>query len=704
MDVEKARSSANSSLPGQPERSISNLLGVAFIEGEDRVWNPKRSHWHLPDFLLGTRKGQCVGLFFIFVTLIIAGAVTWRLTGGHEELYDTTWYQSLWFSWGVFFDPGTQMGFPADSTVKVKAVAVVFSVLGFLYNLLILGLIVEVARQGLDTVHRQRNRLVANGHSLVLGWSEKTLFVLREMMAAAKNRGEAGKIVILAEEDTQSVWAEIRRHFPRKSEWGRFVCRKGCPYARADLVKASAKSAREIVVLGTKQRAREFDLDAVRCIVALASLPEAPSGTIITEVRSPETACVVSSILDGAEGMLARDPVNRIMALVALEPIVGDCFVSLVSFVHGEELYCKALRELPGALPRCRTFGEACRALELGVCVGVNPPDGFTILSPPDDYQIGPDDRLVVMAHSEAELTARKDFAHRFLRRRGSHSLDDEDSHTLLTKAGAMGPARKLVVVGWTMEMMERLMALDQYAPQGLEVHLLCTLSVKERNARMEATAPGVVLENLKLVHYVGSTTSVRKLSHLPLREAAAVLVLADLNDEDAAESDAACLGCAVTVHRLVEGLDERHPECRSSARVVCEVLHPRTDRVLMRGGPLTQTAQFFHSSALEAGIFAVAANDPAVFNTLLRVLTPSEPGRIAAEPVENYLTRSDGSRVDFGVFWQLWESVRAHDEVLLGWHLVKQGQTVLNPDKSARTGLVVGDKLVVLRSEVGAL
>lgn len=51
--------------------------------------------------------------------------------------------EAAWFSWGLFFDPGTQTGIMPDDKLSAKLVALIFSVIGFVFNLVVLGLIVD---------------------------------------------------------------------------------------------------------------------------------------------------------------------------------------------------------------------------------------------------------------------------------------------------------------------------------------------------------------------------------------------------------------------------------------------------------------------------------------------------------------------------------------------------------------------------------
>uniref|UniRef100_A0A7S4V5U9 Ion channel n=1 Tax=Alexandrium monilatum TaxID=311494 RepID=A0A7S4V5U9_9DINO len=683
--------------PGHTGRSIM------LLQSEDRIRKLKTNTWNLMDFLLGTRRGQILGLFALFLILMFSGAGAWHATGGYPDMYGDTFSDSLWFSWGMFFDPGTQMGFPADSDVKFKVIAVIFSIFGFTYNLLILGLIVEGARIGLDTLHKRRNRLVCNGHSLILGWSEKTLFLLKEMAAASLNRGVRNKIVILAEEDELVMWNEIRRHFPKASERKHYICRRGCPYECDDLMKASAVSAHDIVILGSMGRTSEADLDAVRIMVALAALTERPSGNIIAEVRSPASAAVIRSILDGAEGMIARDPVNRVLSIMANNAIIGDVYLSLLSFVHGEELYCKNLKDMAPEVASCKTFGQVGKALKHGICVGVDPPDGSAIMAPSDDYIISAQDRLIVLAHSESLLKSQGVTSWT----RGS-TTDDPDSNVVKTRVTKRDTERQtLIIIGWSTDMADRLLMLDQYTPKGTEVHHLCEKSIEDREARLEASLAGTQFINIQLAHHTGSTTSLRKLAKLPLAQAFAVLVLADERCQDkgtasdsAAENDSASLACVVTLKQLCKGEYQQYLHCKSEARIICEVLDPRTQRVLSKGGQLSEAASFFFSTALETGIFAMASSEPVIFNTVLLLLEDNDRGDIMAKPVEEYVKFEDPSR-DCDIdgpegFWTLWNAVREKDEVLMGWHLSASNETVLNPDKTSPTGLQPGDQVIV--------
>ena len=93
-------------------------------------------------------------LALVAAFLILTGALAWMAAGrcsGNEaddpclEMADSQDFrQALWLSWGVFFDPGTQTGLPGKAPAEHHFVLLVFSVFGFLFNLVVLGLIVAL--------------------------------------------------------------------------------------------------------------------------------------------------------------------------------------------------------------------------------------------------------------------------------------------------------------------------------------------------------------------------------------------------------------------------------------------------------------------------------------------------------------------------------------------------------------------------------
>merc|ERR1719498_2023962 len=152
----------------------------------------------------------------------------------------------------------------------------------------------------------------------------------------------------------------------------------------------------------------------------------------------------------------------------------------------------------------------------------------------------------------------------------------------------------------------------------------------------------------------------------LPLSDATCILILAEECRDDCVGSagqmacDSATVTCAVMICGICEG-KYKGKERNRSGRIICEVLDPRTDRMLTNNQELRRKITFFRSNALETGLFAMAASEPIIFNTLVLLLSPTHDiGKMVSEPVSNYCESGEASPAD-GVttmlsFWDLHE------------------------------------------------
>jgi len=334
----------------------------------------------------------------------------------------------------------------------------------------------------------------------------------------------------------------------------------------------------------------------------------------------------------------------------------------------------------------------------------------------------------VVTAAVNTAGTAAQRMLHRSSGRLQESVRDDASSEDLSpsSTSGKTGSRPCFVFLGWDNTLGETLQVLDKLLTEATEVHVLSEAPPHEREAALKRWH----FRRVQLVHHVGERLSVHELARLPLGRAAAVLVLSEGvrrggsadgsraaggAHEDAITSDSACLACVQMVTALLRGCYGHRVEAVNGLpRILCEVLDPRTDRVLARNRTLRQQAVFFRSCALQMGLFTIAAADPTSFNALVLLLAHSAGGEgnaqgarkaeLVAVPVGQYVDASElaeadcprpsGTRARFGPpsipklmsgissaeapesidgpglsFWDLHERVRSSDGgILVGW------------------------------------
>jgi len=666
---------------------ISIDSGLQRVSGQRIITSKVR--WNPFDFLFGRVRGQVLALFMIAVFQIAIGAFVWMLTGGHAS-YDTSFNQSLWFSWGMFFDPGTETSFSAESKYKVKIVAVVFTIFGYVFNLLFLGLIVEIVRNKMAEFQRRHSRIVANDHTVLLGWSEKSLYVIRELLHRADNKGDKMEIVLLADVDKLEMWQELRRQFPAAKQQQAIRVRRGKPTECNDLERASVLSARDIIVVGGSGDPNEEDLHTGRVILALAALQPQPQGSIIAEVRTAEMSGAISQVLDNAEGIFARNAVMRALCLTALHPAVGDTFQSLMTWSSGAEIYCKHLDEIGAG--GAQTVGEAEGRISHGVVMGVLPEDNMAVMVPARHRPLTSTDRLLVLAESEVELNSNS----RGIRPADQLSAASCGSWPAFNFTGPTS-CRTVIIVGWPADIDALLHTMDDFIAPGSVVTILSELEEQEREHRLSASFP-FKPRNFRLKHHVGHICSILALSRLPLADCRAILVLPDSGfTGDTQMSDSACLASAITIDGLLKG---EHREFFVPAdvdhrpRLICSVLSAVIERALPDSHKLRRSAAFFAGNALETGLFTIASSQAPVYNAILMLLQPNSFGQIYTRRVTKY-TGGEGEIS----FEQCAQMVRQNGEVLMGSVSAASGRGSLNP---RRLGVLrAADDLIVLGPSV---
>ena len=72
---------------------------------------------------------------------------------------------------------------------------------------------VEWIRSSMDNWTRTKSRVWYGQHVLVLGWSEKTLYLLQELFEALHTSGQQKSVVVMADRDQAEMHQEIQHYF-----------------------------------------------------------------------------------------------------------------------------------------------------------------------------------------------------------------------------------------------------------------------------------------------------------------------------------------------------------------------------------------------------------------------------------------------------------------------------------------------------------
>jgi len=675
---------------------------------------------NLSDWALGTTIGQWTVLFSFGAILIFCGTVAYRITPGTEATPANTWYESAWASYTLWADVGTQTGFVAADPGQCLFVAIVFSFLGFVYNLALLGLVVDVIRGQLAHWKWAKSRISARDHILILGWGDKTLFLLDELVAAnvalhgkcgcGRRHGLRRKIVILAEHSVHDMQQDVKTYFMSRARsksvgnaYKRIEFRRGDPADQAELLKVSAPFAEDILIMSHGQgESVGSDQRVLQTLLSLAALNlELPlQADIFAEMQTQDALHVMRDIFPKAEGIIARQAVNRMVILRALVSSVGFAYLDMVSFNRGGEMH---LIPVPKALVGS-TFSESVRLFKDAVVMGVkagpgeedddSKPNNIQGLVPAGGRPFARGDVLVVFATeraaADAELMELGDGSKKVQDTTGAEirfqDLRMADGQLRLGPTAA-GP-KVILLLGCPPDFPDFLEMLDCYLQEGSEVHVL-----SERNAHSradllrkawgtsEVTSESDLrsfLKRISVTQHYGSPQFRWALRLLPLERADCAIILAEtLTKQDTPDAaDSRSLTTVITLRAMMPK-DKSKKKCK----VVTELVHPKSQLVVQGNGNLRKHGSFVYSTLQETGVFALASEDKQLYEILMQILSPdNEAGHISVARSSDFIRG-----VEALSFFDLHDRILAQSNcILLGWRRSNEQYPKLNPDQKS--------------------
>lgn len=74
---------------------------------------------------------------------------------------------------------------------------------------MMIGLITESVAEHVDDFKKGRSRVLENDHTLMIGWTSKSIPVLDQLALAAESEG-GGNIVVLAEHDKEEMEEDLK--------------------------------------------------------------------------------------------------------------------------------------------------------------------------------------------------------------------------------------------------------------------------------------------------------------------------------------------------------------------------------------------------------------------------------------------------------------------------------------------------------------
>ena len=494
------------------------------------------------DLLMTARPlAKLWALFMVTMGMVAIGGAIWAMTVHPAD--------ALWSSWTFVADPGTHV--TVEGLIP-RLVSVVITLGGFFSFALLVGLIAEGIGERVDQLKRGRSPVVESGHTLILGWSDKVLPLVRELAIANESEG-GGVIVVLAEREKEEMQDAVTDGLGGELRGSLVVCRTGSPLQVVDLEKVGALTARSIIVVARGDDEEEDDARAIRSVLALCRGMIGVEATVVVELMDPANRELVDLVSDGQVAVVcAHDMLGRLMIQCARQPGLAQVYNAMLGF-EGDEFYLAPWSELTG-----QSFAEARRRFSTAVVCGVRTTAGEVMLAPPEDLVLGEGDELLVLAEDNDTYAP------------------GAPERAVPSAPGSWTPplprAEKVLFCGWRRNLHHMIAELESYVPAGSELTILAQVDEQARRRLAEEVGQA---ENLDIKHVSGNPLSRKDLTARGIEDFDAVLILA--GDEEGTATDAD----ARTLQTLLLVRDIRQKRSNTEVTLISEVCDPRTKRLI---------------------------------------------------------------------------------------------------------------------------
>ena len=266
------------------------------------------------DSIMSKGVASKIGLLIVItlIFILIMGILAAIILGDLHGLLPWTSWKTLMYT----LDPGNLDG--AEGRHLYIAMMLVATLYGLFFTAVLIGLINDAISQKMDSLARAKGAVIAEGHTVILGFNESTFVILYELIEANLNQKEKQAVVIMDDVDPIEMREQVNAFIKQNkhSKNTRIYCRNGSIYDREDLEKCSVLTSRSIIIN------TQNDFDTTKAILACTSiLNEHPEDSdsytvaVVYDAKNEDAAQIAGC--DGRKN-------DRLVMLLTNSPAIRD--------------------------------------------------------------------------------------------------------------------------------------------------------------------------------------------------------------------------------------------------------------------------------------------------------------------------------------------------------------------------------------------
>lgn len=355
-----------------------------------------------------------ISLFVVFVVLFIL-MIFFRwimLFIWPEFAYTDSFLDDIWLTWLQMTDPGN-MNQDNLAPTWLKITTILSGVIGVVILSMLIAFITTALEKVFYDFRKGRGKVIEEDHTLILGWNERVVDIIRELILANESEKYAA-IVILSNEDKEEMDDLIAKRIPDKKTTS-IITTTG-DYANInELKRVNVEAAKSIILLANCSESAfndekiNSDVQSVKSIMAIISCQEGVNRLpIIAEIFNEDKRELIGYFQD--DNIIALDSweiMGKLLVQTSLTSGLEMVYNEILSF-DGCEIYFYKTNW------HNTNFGQLPFHFKDGIPLGVyNDTDGMT-LRPGKEYSMKEEDQIIILAEDDSTINFETHSIHKY--------------------------------------------------------------------------------------------------------------------------------------------------------------------------------------------------------------------------------------------------------------------------------------------------
>lgn len=647
-----------------------------------------RPHWRdtyryrFDTFMAKGGKSAFIGLMVLFLGFwvvlgLIRGLLYWGFPQGAENV--DGFFAHLWLVFLHMMDPGTMLNDVPYSPIY-KIVTVASGLVGVVILSMLIGFVTTALSTKLSELRKGHSRVLERGHTLILGWNERVVEIIRELVIANESEKD-GCVVILADRDKVLMDDEIDLRV-QQLQTTRVVTRSGNTSSQVALHNVAVTECRSIIVLATCTEAASdlekmsSDAKVIKTILALMNVrPEGRQFNIVAEIYSERNRSIVQHVAPGEITTLDTGEIlAKILVQTSRSSGLSVVYTELLSF-DGCEMYFYNDPRWAG-----KSFSELQYHFPDGVPIGLRTAGGEILVRPDAQRVMRSDDDILIVAEDNSTIEFR--------------AAPVATARELTLKPGRLDPTiERNLILGWNEKASTIISEYEQYVQEDSTIVVMVREPSAATRAQIYATEHALSKINLFLLEEDPMDT--RALMEVKPFSFNNIIILSQdpaIRDPEKTDSE------TIILLLMIRDIFQKHPQESKRTKLITEVMNSENMELVSRAG----VNDFIISNRFVSMIFAQISEEKdmkRVYDDLFQ----EDGSEIYLKPASLYF---DELPIEVS-FADLMRIAQQRDEVCIGVKIKALEKLIdknfgvdLIPEKNTRYTLQPNDSLVVFSED----